>query len=1280
MKNRKMNAFSPLFNPLRGEGARARAAARVLASVALWQAFLPMARALDTPLADSPIPSSQEGVPANVMMALSVEFPTAHSHANFSSGQYGVSGLPASSVSDPYFEPTRRYLGYFDPGKCYKYSGSSSNGYFYPSGNLTGSNYTCTGEWSGSYMNWATMHVIDLFRWAMTGGARDEDLPLDFTGSTAGKTILKKAWWSSDGGQGSLSNFPDKVLSSANITKYTGLGTNGTKNLIARVYGKGINVDFSYSSGSSAGTTTDSYQVRVLVCDGTDTSKHEYPDQYYCQKYTSEDKTKSVYKPVGLIQKNINRMRFGAAGYQNLNNTTYGDDSKLQTWEGAVVRAQIRDTKLEITETGAFPQDPFPADKGGDADVTRTGAINYLNLFGYKGKNYKRYDNVSEMYAVALRYLLGPQGIGNVSAYTTPPSGLSATQRIAVKDDFPLISNWSDPMFPSNQGGVCQKQFIIGIGDTNSCSGSGCDSRLSGSSTAMNPAVAAERYAGETANAWAKKISGYSLPFDYIAGMAYAANTKALRNDFPNMRVKTYWVDALEYSVMASNNQYQKAAKYGAFNDLNNNGVPDNGEWNALARTYAGTAIPDAYFPASDPDRMVAGLNSAFSQINSLIGSGAGVGVTGAVISESFTSDAIFQASYDSQYWAGDLKGLKISAIDASTGLISSTPMWSAASKLDAMVSGSGWDTARRIVTLTPNGTGKLVGVPFRVASLSAAQKTALGSTTTEQTNVLNYLRGDTTNQSTLLVRKAYRYRASALGDIVDSGALYMGPPSSPYSDAFNPGYAAFKTAKASRKPVVFVGANDGMLHAFDAQVNGASTGGQELFAVVPNAVFKGPDDLPAESGLKALTDNAYLHRYYVNGAMMVRDVDFARAGVTPSASATPDWRSILVAGLGKGGRSYVAIDVTDPASWTSESGVAGKVLWEFTHEDMGFSFGRPVIVKTAKWGWVVIIAGGYNNNLGSDVSKKGKGVVFVLDPRDGSLLQRIYTNEGTATKPAGLARINGYVPDYADMTMESLYGGDLLGNVWRLDFTSSSASVPAPTTPIAKLTDDLGEAQPITTEVVAEVAPNLARYVFAGTGRLLHTDDRENTQQQTFYALSDGTASAPYSDQAGVGNPLPSGISYPVGRNKMVAVTSLISGKITDDDKPMGWYYDLTGVSGNYREQIVTTPQTNEGIVAWIGTLMNQDKCNPAGQSTAYAVHYESAKTAFGRIQDGTRVPVEMVSSATGVVGSRLVRIGNTIRLMGSSADPTVGASILGSQIGGITDPRVLNWRIIGQ
>lgn len=1247
---------------------------RFLVAAAAWHALLPAVHATETALSDVPIAASTEAVPANVMLALSVEFPTAQSHANFSTGAYGVTALPASSTSDPYFEPTRKYLGYFDSTRCYAYSGSETDGYFYPTASVQGSNYTCSGEWSGNYMNWATMHVIDLFRWAMTGGARDQDEPADFSASTpVGVTILKKAW-SND--QGSKSNFPDKSLASGSITSYTGLSTSGTKNLVATVYNKGINVEFSYSANNSSGTKSKSYQVRVLVCSGTDTSKHEYQDQFYCQKYENADKTKRVYKPVGLIQKNIQRMRFGAVGYHNLNGDTYGSDTLLKAWDGGVLKAQIRDTRNEILEAGAFLQDPFPADRQGDAEVTRTGAINYLNLFGYKAKSYKRYDNVSEMYAVALRYLLGPSGIGHVPSYSAIPTGVSTAQRINIKDDFPVITNWIDPVLPASQGGSCQKQFIIGIGDTNTC-GDNCDNNLSGSGYSMDSLVAGERLNGETVNAWTKKLSGYNLTYDYIAGMAYAANTKPLRTDFPDARIKTFWVDALEYSTMAGNNQYFKAAKYGGFTDTNGNGVPDNGEWNAFGQSYKGTAIPDAYFPASDPDRLVSGLNSAFSQINSLIGSAAGVGATGSVISDSLANDGFFQTTYNSLYWSGDVKGLKISAINVSTGVITTSQVWSAATKLDALVSGSGWDSARKVVTLAPDSTGALKGVPFRLANLSAAQKTALGSSA-EQAKVLNYLRGDSSDQSSLSVRKTFRYRATVLGDIVESGALFVGPPDQYYADAYNPGYSIFKASKASRKPVVYVGANDGMLHAFDAEMTTA--GGGELFAVVPNAAYLGPDGKPGESGLKALSDNAYLHRYYVNATPFSRDVDFKRAGgVIESNPSSYDWRTLLVFGLGKGGRSYVALDITDtPTATTTEAVIASKVLWEFTHEDMGFSYGRPNIVKTAKWGWVVIISAGYNNILGtSNTSVPGKGVLFVLDPKTGSLLQKIYTSEGSAANPAGLAHQSGFVQDYADMTVDFMYAGDLLGNVWRFDFTSPTNNVPNPTTPILHLRDSLGNPQPVTTEPRVDPGEDLVRYLFVGTGKLLHTNDRNNTQRQTFYALRDGTVSNPYSSAANAANPLPAGVTFPVQRNNLVQVDSLITGVIKDSSKPMGWFYDLTGLRGTLAEQVVIHPQVNEGVVSWVGTLMNQDKCNPGGESAAYAVKYGSAKSTFASIVNNVRTPIAFVTQTSGLVGSKMVRIGSTIRILGSS---TGAPSLVGSQVGGFGDPRVLNWRIVGQ
>ncbi|HOA53821.1 MAG TPA: PilC/PilY family type IV pilus protein, partial [Thermogutta sp.] len=382
-----------------------------------------------------------------------------------------------------------------------------------------------------------------------------------------------------------------------------------------------------------------------------------------------------------------------------------------------------------------------------------------------------------------------------------------------------------------------------------------------------------------------------------------------------------------------------------------------------------------------------------------------------------------------------------------------------------------------------------------------------------------------------------------------------------------------------------------------------------------------------------------------------------------------------------KGGRSYVALDITDtPTSSTTEATIANKVLWEFTHEDMGFSYGRPNIVKTRKWGWVVIIAGGYNNILGTtNTSVPGKGVLFVLDPKSGTVLQKIYTNEGSVANPAGMAHQSGYVQDYTDMTIDFMYAGDLLGNLWRFDFSSPTNDVPNPTSPILHLRDSLGNPQPVTTEPRVDPGTDLVRYVFVGTGRLLHTNDRNNTQQQTFYALRDGTVSDPYSSAANAANPLPSGITFPVQRNNMVQVDSLIEGVVRDSSKPMGWFYDLTGRRGTLAEQVVQHPQVNEGVVSWIGTLMNQDKCNPGGESAAYAVKYGSAKSTFATIVNNVRVPIAFVSSTSGLVGAKMVRYGSSIRLLGSYGN-AYSPGFVGSQVGGFGDPRVLNWRIIGQ
>ena len=172
-----------------------RTAALALAGLAT--AFMATgANAARTPLADQPIAIAD--VPANVLLALSVEFPTAITRAH--------------RQDNDTFVTTKKYLGYFDPNKCYTYNGS----YFEPAG-FAGSNYTCANRWSGNFMNWATMQGIDTFRWVLTGGLRSTDEPKQFagaTGSPLGKTVLQRAYASDQGG---YYNFPDRFLAGSQI-------------------------------------------------------------------------------------------------------------------------------------------------------------------------------------------------------------------------------------------------------------------------------------------------------------------------------------------------------------------------------------------------------------------------------------------------------------------------------------------------------------------------------------------------------------------------------------------------------------------------------------------------------------------------------------------------------------------------------------------------------------------------------------------------------------------------------------------------------------------------------------------------------------------------------------------------------------------------------------------------------------------------------------------------------------------------------------------------------
>lgn len=1276
--------------------------------------------AAETKLADQPIRATI-AAPANVLLTPSVEYPTAISVAHI--GDYDLA---------------KRYDGYFDPNKCYNYVSAdpdlAGSGYFKPVG-FVSSGYACSGQWSGNFMNWATMQGIDLFRWALTGGRRDVDKPSTFSDASAGRSVVIRAYSSF---QGNDNNFPQRDVSASLLATVAGapVDTSVDLKIINRTMGTKVRfrktvVTVTYDKKGNpqySSTTEDTdLDVRVEVCVDSSVSGRSLLEAN-CKLYRDPNSNRYVYRPEGLMQDNANSMRFGTFGYLVNSNIQIG---------GGVLRGRMTNVSAELTDSGAFLSNPAPADATASG-VTQSGVMNYLNKFGVAAKLYKTYDPVSELYAEGLRYLKG---------YSEPTTGYTTIGSAGEKDDFPVISQWDDPILYA-----CQKNFILGIGDVNTHA----DRNLAGGATGGNepstfPANLDDKWGGSNVRSWTKSVGdlegtlyGYgggsnvtanrtftnlgdatdyprccSSNGAFIAGAAYFAHTQDIRpgsgvggvenpNEIGKQTVTTFWVDVLEYQVFYPKNQFWLAAKYGGFVDENENGTFDAGvdSWNAKGRTYeyyernSGGAIvdssktytadlPDNYFPASQGSEMVDGLRSAFDQINNLIASGAGVGLASSSISTSITESSVYGVSFDSDGWAGSVKGYRITDIDTDSGVLTLSEKWDAAKELDKQ----DWNSGRKIVTSkwTVDADGKPVfdsAIPFRWAQFSAAEQTAYFNS---DQSMLQFLRGRRDKETTDDAYNAFRKRKAVLGDVVNSEAVYVGKPSAEYSDAFNPGYAAFKTSHADRDEMIYVGANDGMLHAFYADTSGSPTskGGKELWAYIPGFLLLGPDGNPEKSGLWALSKNDFVHRNYVDATPIVRDIDFAQThgeiSVAAEGSTATDWRTVLVGGLGKGGRGFYAIDITDPDDMTGESAVAAKVLWEFTDADMGYSYGRPLVTKTRKWGWVVMLTGGYNNveaTIGVDgTDNRGKGVLYILDAKTGALLQKILTTEGTATNPAGFAQVTGYTLSYADYTTEQVYGGDLLGNIWRFDVSDSALNVPTPVK-LATLKDASGNVQPITTAPQVEYGagdPQFRRWVFVGTGRQLDATDSPSSAQQTFYALRDGTRSTPYASAD-----LPTGVTFPVARGDMTELgyDDLIKGGVNVASGKMGWFIDLTGRddagdSDSASERVVINPVANDGVISWVGSIPSTDPCTPTGTARVYAVKYATgASVLYTYDKDMNRNTEPYMESLKGLVKAQPVRQGNSIRILGT--DPTGNPSLIGPGIGEPSDPRVVNWRFI--
>jgi len=1157
--------------------------------------------------------------------------------------------------------------------------------------------------------------------------------------ATDGTTGSCSAWATNGANDGSTSAKPIKCTafgtfsSGATTNTITSIGTcnatakNGNNKFVCTNY----SVNYSKTT-TTTNTVNDAYTVRVEACNKA------HPLRDNCQQFSS-----GFYKPVGEIQRNGEKMRFGVFAYYNSSDI-----------DNAVMRARLKYVAPKRysssagssinpytewdADTGVMTKNPDSAPYESDATksdanqsyafdvagnkytVSNSGVMNYLSKFGSNTHSYKSYDNFGKLYYEALRYLrkLPP----------TPDFYQHATK--ASTDEFPVITDWYKGGTDDPVPYYCQKNYIITMGDQFTH----CDKRLPGGSltpygggqcslsgVGNNFAADQGSLAGDTLNVTAltNTIGGYEGLTDlgtgatgrtgsggnasyYMAGLAHWAATNDIRTDLKNplvevndngtirkvetpQTVKTFVIDVEEAQALgafrtqsavppavpsAYRSQFWYTAKYGGGGgeygyyekDTAGKVTPGgnvsglkwsrgNTEYKTPKQIYNGE-WPKALLRAGNPTSMIASIKEALATVDAEVGTNSALSQSSGDLRTS-TDASIFRATFDSSVWSGEVQEFTISGDAATLGEIDGTPVWSASKGIPT-------EQDKRVILsfndgLNPDNTkdtGTTRGpIAFRSGDfdtkLSARQKAFLnrnGSGVKDDRGALrmNYLRGDATYEApdgafTSEPIESWRSRTkvlangdkvhSLLGDIVNSSPVYVGPP---IPNMPGKEYNLFAQGVKNRKPMIYVGANDGMLHAFDAK------DGTEQFGYVPSAVY---------SRLSYLTTTPYGHKYYVDGTPTVSEA------CKGSCTGEADWFTILVGGLNAGGQGIYALDVTNPNKFAGAESKPGDVaLWEFTDRDdsdLGYTFSKPIVRLMNNGKWAAIFGNGFNNRDGDGVqSSTGRAYLYVV-PVDGpgtgswtlgTNYQKIELSAsdetGTPLNPEnGLASVAGVDRDL-DGTVDYIYAGDRRGNLWKIDVSDSDwdnwkSALGTETSPkplfTAKYTGGSTDTpQAITTGVEVSPHPNGGYMVLFGTGSFIESTDNVGPfNTDSFYGIWDKDDGSKAEDGSKI-----DGTTVTTGdlqRQKIIATVT--SGGVE--------YLFQSACKPNYNDVEVDSNSN--------GDLCPSDIAHPSGQG-------QQLGWVFDLKQDGERVYSEMPLIQAGIV---------TVTSVQPSGDPCAGNTV---------------------
>lgn len=672
------------------------------------------------------------------------------------------------------------------------------------------------------------------------------------------------------------------------------------------------------------------------------------------------------------------------------------------------------------------------------------------------------------------------------------------------------------------------------------------------------------------------------------------------------------------------------------------------------------------------------------------------------------TSTQVYLAYYSPDNWWGRLTAQFLQVNAAGQVTVNPVAQWDASCVLTGGACTTTNNTAntppqnwQTIPMLTWSGTA---GIPFQWSNLTSAEQGWLngqGASTPAYgfgQDLLDYLRGDTTYDSPSFVAStttpSFRTRTSILGDIMDSSPVWVGPPDeglpsstvagpgqTPFSNPLYPNvsysedasgaetYGAYVSAYASRNNVVYVGANDGMLHGFQSgfysggSYDSATDNGQEVLSYIPFAVLQ-----DFNSQVNTDMDYAYPgygHNFYVDATPGTGDVFYNNG-----------WHTWLASGLGTGGRGLFVLDITQPNNFATASpgsvvmgdytfanapynpsppapppgfvglNVTGTNSYEATAGDIS---GTPII-RLMNNGDYAIISG---NGLGSSDGEAGI-YVMLISPTSGSVVKTLFmgTGAGSPSNPDGIEYVSS-----SDMNsshfVDYLYAGDEQGNVWRFDVTSDTSanwhvSTYGQGVPTPLFTTAAG--QPITTQVLVDsnIMPNGTPQIMIqfGTGQFTPiTNTSAPTYapgQQSIYGVWDwdmsGWNSLPGATQYTF---LPtSAVASPLGPGNLAQQTITSTGTTTNTTTAVqgetlsanpvcwegssniggcstynqfGWYLNLSSYtpqnsSTPLYEQVIYNPTLNEGAAVFntaIPPFVNAQVC-ATGLQTGYTMAFD--------------------------------------------------------------------------